>query len=405
MKSRFIASVGAAVIFILATSSTVAQQPPTLPSRLSDFEFWSLSQKLSEPGGSFLSDNLVSNELGFQRVLGELTSRHQPGGVYLGVGPEQNFTYIAALKPSVVFIVDVRRENRDLHLMYKALFELAPTRADFVSMLFSRPRPTGLTKDSTVGEIFAAIEQVPRDMVFESETMARIGSHLTQYHRLGLAADELGSIKLIHSTFGMIGPAITYDARRGLAVPSRRVTYSSLMQAYDHDSLQSSYLASEARFVVVKDLHIRNLIVPVVGNFAGPSALRAVGRWLKDRNLVVSAFYLSNVEDYLRPDTVMTAFCDNATALPLDEMSNFIRSGGGRTVAAVGAPGTAEELTGTTRLPGAMTVSITLIGPDGMKRDLTTAEILQTRLGQTGFMTGSRLGSIRTETSACGVAR
>jgi len=402
MKPRFIS---AAILILVASLAAVAQQPATLPSRLSDLEFRSLSKTLSEPGGSFLSDNLVSNELGFQRVLAELTTRHQPGGVYLGVGPEQNFTYIAALKPSVVFIVDVRRENRDLHLMYKALFELAPTRADFVAMLFSRPRPAALTRDSTVGEIFSAIEQVPRDMVFEAETMARIASHLTQYHRLGLVADELGSIKLIHSTFGMIGPAITYDARRGLAVPSRRVSYSSLMQAYDNDNLQSSYLASEARFVVVKDLHIRNLIVPVVGNFAGPSALRAVGKWLKDRKLVVSAFYLSNVEDYLRPDPLMKAFCENAAALPLDEMSNFIRSGGGRTVAAIGAPTTAEDLAGLTRPPGGMPISITLIGRDGMKRELTTAEISQIRTGPTGFMTGSRLGSIRVETSACGVAR
>ena len=65
------------------------------------------------------------------------------GGVYIGVGPEQNFTYIARLRPSTAFIIDIRRENRSLHLLYKALFEISRDRADFVSRLFSPARPAG----------------------------------------------------------------------------------------------------------------------------------------------------------------------------------------------------------------------------------------------------------------------
>ena len=56
----------------------------------------------------------------------------------MGVGPEQNFSYIAALKPSMAFIVDIRHGNLDVHLMYKALFEMSDNRAEFVSRLFSR---------------------------------------------------------------------------------------------------------------------------------------------------------------------------------------------------------------------------------------------------------------------------
>ena len=66
------------------------------------------------------------------------------GGVYIGVGPEQNFSYIARLRPAMAFIIDIRRENLNLHLFYKALFEVSSDRADFVSRLFSRPRPTGI---------------------------------------------------------------------------------------------------------------------------------------------------------------------------------------------------------------------------------------------------------------------
>ena len=56
----------------------------------------------SEPDGFFRSDNLLSNELGFQQVVPELANRRKPGRVYMGVGPEQNFTYIAATKPAMV---------------------------------------------------------------------------------------------------------------------------------------------------------------------------------------------------------------------------------------------------------------------------------------------------------------
>src|SRR5262249_3864120 len=96
----------------------------SLPSRLEDDEFWRIVTSFSERAGTFPSDNLLSNERAFQDVIPELTGRSFPG-VYLGVGPEQNFTYIAALKPQMAFIVDVRRGNLDLHLMYKALFELS----------------------------------------------------------------------------------------------------------------------------------------------------------------------------------------------------------------------------------------------------------------------------------------
>ena len=117
---------------------------------MTDREFWRLAVDSSEPDGYFRSDTLTSNELLYQRVIPELLKRTRPGGVYLGVGPEQNFTYMAAVRPPMAIIFDIRRGNMLVQLMYKALFELAKDRADFVSMLFSRPRPRGVGADSTV---------------------------------------------------------------------------------------------------------------------------------------------------------------------------------------------------------------------------------------------------------------
>jgi hypothetical protein len=74
-------------------------------------------------------------------------------------------------------------------------------------------------------------------------------------------------------------------------------------------------------------------VVPVVGNFAGAKAIRAVGEYLKRRKSTVSVFYLSNVEQYLRLQRTWNTFCANVAALPLDDMSTFVRAGHGGRVA------------------------------------------------------------------------
>src|SRR6476646_10870410 len=146
-----------AALPLLADARTPAKG---LPSRLSDQEFWRLSSDLSEQDGNFRSDNLVSNELWLQHVIPDLLKTVEPGRAYVGVGPEQNFTYIAALKPAMAFIIDVRRGNLDLQLMYKALFELSTDRADFVSRLFSRERPASLGATASAKQIFDAVLDV-----------------------------------------------------------------------------------------------------------------------------------------------------------------------------------------------------------------------------------------------------
>src|SRR5207237_6289725 len=128
-----------------------------------DAEFWKLVTEFSEPGGYFRSDNFVSNETTYQWVIPELLKTTKPGGVYLGVGPDQNFTYIVALKPKIAFIFDIRRQNMLTHLMYKTIIEQSSDRADFVSRLFSRPRPVGLDTASTPETIFAAFAGAPPD--------------------------------------------------------------------------------------------------------------------------------------------------------------------------------------------------------------------------------------------------
>jgi hypothetical protein len=303
----------------------------SLPQQLTDKEFWSLSTSLSEPNGYFRSDNLVSNEIWMQHVIPDLLKSTQPGRVYLGVGPEQNFTYIAAVKPAMVFIVDVRRGNLHLHLMYKALFELAADRADFVGRLFAKKRPEGLGPKSTALEIFNAYSEVPTSETLYKENLKAVQDHLAKKHAFELSDDDLKGIEYVAYSFYWYGPGIHYSSsggRGGRSMP----TYFDLMVSTDAASRNRSFLSSEDTFLVLKNLHTKNLFVPVVGNFGGPKALRAVGKYLKDSSGVVAAFYLSNVEQYLDQQGLWPAFCANVASLPLDEQSTFIRSVRGRPV-------------------------------------------------------------------------
>jgi hypothetical protein len=343
------------VVALLA--GPLAASRADLPAKLSDEQFWQASESLSEAHGSFRSDNLLSNETGMQVVIPELTARLGTGGVYLGVGPEQNFTYIAALKPRMVFIVDVRRGNRDLHLMYKALFEMSADRAEFVSRLFSRPKPEGLTRQATAAELFAAYDAVSASETAYRDNLAAITEWLVKKHKLPLSAEEIGGIEYVYSNFYRFGPGITYSSSSN-GRSGQGATYATLMQATDGAGVNRSYLSSDETFRVVKDLETANLLVPVVGNFSGPKALRAVGAWVRERGATVSAFYLSNVEDYLSRDGTWLDFCRNVASLPLTETSTFIRSGRGYFGAGAPAPTPAfGQMTIQTNPPGGGTAT------------------------------------------------
>jgi hypothetical protein len=302
-----------------------------LPARLSDAEFWKLIEDFSEPNGSFRSDNLLSNEIWFQTIIPELLTFVKPGGVYMGVGPEQNFTYIAALKPRMVFIVDVRRGNLHTQLMYKALFELAADRADFVSMLFARKRPDGLTAGSTVQDIFAAVSAAPASEDLYKEHYKKLTDHLTKTRSLPVPQEDLAGIDYVYSNFFTYGPSINYNSSTSGGFGRAGTSYQALMTTTDSAGQTRSYLASEALFGVMKELETKNLVVPLVGDFAGPKAIRSVGKYLKEREsgAIVSAFYLSNVEQYLVQGGLWQSFCNNVASLPLSEHSTFIYSQGG----------------------------------------------------------------------------
>jgi hypothetical protein len=323
--SRGVAAMTA--LIVVATSSLAQAQG--LPARLSDQEFWKLVSESSEIDGFFQSDNLVSNELTMQQIIPELLKGRAPGGVYLGVGPDQNFTYISSMRPRMAFIVDIRRQAMIQHLMYKALFELAEDRADFLSLLFSRRRPPGLAADATPIQLLEAFYPVATDSVMYWKTLKQLENHLTKQHGFALSAEDIEGMTFIYTSFSLGGPDITYNYGQGMTGGRQRgmPSFADLMLATDAAGLNRGFLGTEQQYDVVRQLHLRNLIVPIVGDFAGPKALRAVGEYLRTHNAVVTAIYTSNVEQYLfREPHKWRQYYENVATLPADSMSTFIRA-------------------------------------------------------------------------------
>jgi len=297
-----------------------------LPNHLGDVAFWALVSDISEPGGFFrLTDNFTSNEPEVARVFTMLREKRVAGGVYLGVGPEQNLTYIAAIRPAMAFIVDIRRQAVMQHLLFKAAFELAKDRADFIALLFSKPRPPDLDAATPIQEMWNRFAMMATDRDLAAANAARILTHLTDVHRFTFTATEFAQLESVRVAFVRYGPNISTRGR-GRGGNAGGGTFADLTGwITDETGEPQSFLSTDENFQSVKALHERNLIVPVSGDFGGPKAIRAIASWLRERDAVVTAFYVSNVEQYLFQDGKARAFYDNVAALPLNDRSVFIR--------------------------------------------------------------------------------
>jgi hypothetical protein len=292
--------------------------------------FSRMVERLSEPGGYFDSDNLVSNETSYLHVLPALGALGVRGGAYIGVGPEQNFSYIAEIKPEVAVLVDIRRDNLLLHLLFKAMFEVSRNRMEFLCLLYGRPVPEILTKwnDATLEDILTYLDITPKD------TAGYPKSHTALMDRIGrfgltIADSERVTIKRFHDEFYDRGLDITFTSRGRPSRPGYP-TERELYLATDLEGNKGSYLATEERFRFVRDLERRDRVIPAVGDLSGPTAMKAIGAYLREINLPVSAFYLSNVEMYLFRSGTFPQFAENVKALPASTSSVLIRSFFGR---------------------------------------------------------------------------
>ena len=289
--------------------------------------FAALSNQLSEPNGDFDTDNLISNESSYLHVIPALEQGGVTGGVYIGVGPDQNFSYIARIRPSAAFIIDIRRDNLLLHLLFKALFATSRSRTEYLSALTGRPTPDRLDswRDASIEKIVMYLDGAKP---LAAPALAADTERLHEAIRktgMTLSDRDLATIDRFHSQFTRAGLGLQFQST-GRPAREYYPTYRDLLLETDRRGRQLCYLASEDDFQFVKSLEARDQVVPVVGNLAGPHALAAIGQEVARRGEKVSAFYNSNIENYLFRDGSFARYMDNVKKLPHLEKSVVIRS-------------------------------------------------------------------------------
>ncbi len=310
-----------ALLGLLAAAS--ALQGVAQPSAQS---FAGRVELLSEPGGEFDTDNLISNERSFLEVVPALKADGVSGGAYLGVGPDQSFSYIAQIRPTIAFIVDIRRDNLLLHLLFKALFGAARTRVEYLALLTGRAPPDRLDswRDAALDRIVAQIDGSRPDAADDIQRLDRRVRDSVMSFGIPLSPADLATIQRFHHTFITSGLSLKFESR---GRPPQRAypTYRDLILATDAAGKPWSYLASEGDFQFVKSLEAQDLVIPVIGDLGGTHALSAVADFLTARRERVSAFYISNVETYLGGGKY-AQFVKNVARLPHDARSVIIRS-------------------------------------------------------------------------------
>jgi hypothetical protein len=279
---------------------------------------------LSEPDGPFFSDNTISNETSYLQVAGPLAKLASPGGAYIGVGPEQSFTYIALTRPKLAFILDIRRQNMILHLLYKAIFEEATSRSHFVALLLGRPHDAAGAPGSAAGvdAVLAHAEKSAPDKAGFAAAHAVLRERVEQH--IHLDAEDKKTLELVHRTFLDHQLELRFELKQKSG--RRYPTLREILTGKDSEGKQSGFLANEEAFRFVQTMEKEGRIIPVVGDFAGDRAMPGIAAEIAKQHLTVSAFYVSNVEQYLFEPGVWRRWTRNVAALPTDEKSLFIRA-------------------------------------------------------------------------------
>jgi len=321
-------------LVLLASAWVAACGPAAAPARsarespaaLSDSTFGALVARISEPGGYFDTDNLISNERGYLKVMGALTRRDVRGGAYVGVGPDQNFSYIARIRPEIAFIVDIRRDNLLQHLMLRALIERAPTRVGFLAGLFGRAPPPDpeAWRARPVEDVVAWVDAAPADSTEVARVRADVARAVTSFG-VPLSEEDLATIRRFHQAFVDAGPGLRFSSF-GRAPRPYYPTYRQLALETDLDGRPASYLADEESYAAVRRLELAGRVVPVVGDLAGAHAVREIGAVMREMGLRLSGFYVSNVEFYLWSEGKLDAWLRNVASLPAQDGAVVIRS-------------------------------------------------------------------------------
>lgn len=287
--------------------------------------FADLVNDLSERDTYFFSDNLITNETSYLQVADVLQAEAPTGSVYLGVGPEQNFSYIARARPSMAFVVDIRRANTLLHLLYRAAFESAESRAHFLALLLGRAHETSQTNasDAKMEAVLAAATAGDANETTFAATHEGLMKRVRSWG-VKLSKEDEAAMKKMHHAFFEDQLALRFELheKNGRSYPTLR----EILQTRSPSGQSGSFLAAEEDFRFIQVMQREGRIVPLVGDFAGDHALPQLASYLESEGKTVGVFYVSNVEQYLLEPKAFARWVRNVRALPKTDKSVFIRA-------------------------------------------------------------------------------
>ncbi len=324
MKHQRHALVFFLVILLLETASLtlLAGDGP-----LSANEFQQRILEWSEDPGYFDTDNFISNEPSYLHVVPLLLKIAPSSQAYIGVGPDQNFSYIAHLKPKIAIILDIRRDNLLQHLYFKELFRVANDRWEYLSYLFAKPMPAEIERDPAADAkaLASRFREIDSSETYFEENFARFWESLqSRFPRLVRESDEAIFYRMASAFFRM-NLDLKFQSHQRYPRPFYP-NYEDLMTAADKEGRLRHYLNNNEAFEFLKRMQDDNRLLPVVGDFGEGKALRAVGDYLRQRGYVLAAFYVSNVEFYLLRSGRFSRFAASVAGLPINSKSVFIRS-------------------------------------------------------------------------------
>ena len=225
------------------------------------------------------------------------------------------------------------RQSRSAPDVQGAVRAVGGSRRFRVAAVFPQAAGRSSTATRRAAQIFAAYAQVePSDDLYQ-RNLRDIQRQLASRHAFALTADDVKGVEHVYGAFFQYGPAIQYSSNEGLGAGLPADLRRS--DARDRYERPDARISDERRGVRLRQGAARagtwwcrsSATSPARKPFA-PSAST-----LKRRESTVSVFYLSNVEQYLRLQRSWNTFCANVAALPLDDMSTFVRAGHGGRVA------------------------------------------------------------------------
>ena len=253
-----------------------------------------------------------------RRSCPDLVRIARPGAVYLGVAPEQNFTYTRCT--SAEDGVHCRYPPTLELLMYKALFEMSVDRVEFACRLFSRRPQVGRT--ATVEALFRGLESVRGSTPLFREALQAIYDRLEKQRGFRLTAVDKQGIEKVFNVF------LSGWAANGLRVPESNTEPCGTQLLPAHVDNRSPWKTMELprqRRKLRPDTSdaAKESDRPAGRRLTGPRTLKAVGQYVSQHGSTIAAFYISNVEDYIRHS--WSQYVSNLRSLPVDDFSVFIR--------------------------------------------------------------------------------